>query len=90
MSDAYRTPGELPAPMAVLPPRGLVRANGVACNCRPPGHLWCWWFGVVDDDRWYCEHGGGWVRKWDARSTWLHSWMVVAAPSESPARGGSE
>jgi hypothetical protein len=44
-------------------PRGLVRANGALCRCSPPGRIFCWWYDVQPDDRWFCEHDGGWLRR---------------------------
>ncbi len=56
---------ESAAPLSLVasaPPRGLLRTNGSACRCRPPGLLWCWWFHVCTGDRWFCRHGGAWKR----------------------------
>jgi len=61
--NAYREAAEMPpSEPAPQPPRGLVRANGSRCVCVPPGAFWCWLYGVQTKDRWFCDHGGGWLR----------------------------
>lgn len=52
-------------------PRGLVRANGVRCTCTAPGLLWCWWYDVQLNDRWFCDHGGGWLRSGGYEPKWV-------------------
>jgi hypothetical protein len=59
-ADAYRTSEPIPIEPVALEPRGLVRANGTACTCTPPGFLWRWWFSVQLGDTWRCTHGGAW------------------------------
>lgn len=58
---------------------GLVRANGSACTCRPPGRLWCWWVNVQRGDRWLCAHGGAWVRValWERAELGRERWEGV-------------
>lgn len=60
--SAYRAPVDMPV---VVLPQGLVRANGSQCRCVPPSFLWCWWYGVQENDTWFCIHGGGWRRDRD-------------------------
>jgi hypothetical protein len=81
--SAYRVPAyvEPPAAIVVSKPRGLVRANGAVCRCSPPNWLYCWWFSVQPEDRWFCEHGGGWVRYWSYSTGSL--WREMPAPPES-------
>lgn len=63
MTQPYRVAAAVDIPEAVTVPRGLVRSNGSRCRCAPPGWIYCWWFGVLPKDRWYCKHGGGWLRR---------------------------
>jgi hypothetical protein len=58
----YRDAAEMPIPTSPAKAVGLVRLNGSACTCKPPGRLWCWWYGVQLGDRWQCVHGGAWIR----------------------------
>lgn len=71
----YRTSEAI---VVVDPPRGLVRANGSACYCRPPGLLMRWWHGVEENDRWFCRHGGEWLCIRDLSNLFfeLH-WLAV-------------
>jgi len=62
MTHPYREIHPLPETVTSSAPRGLVRLNGSACTCSPPGSLWCWWNDVGLGDRWECPHGGAWVR----------------------------
>ena len=68
----YREPApcEIPIVSAEPGPVGLVRANGSNCACAPPGFFFCWWYSVAKGDRWFCRHGGGWIRKYDGTSWW--------------------
>jgi hypothetical protein len=74
---AYRKSAKEPEPVAIAAhPAGLVRANGSHCTCTPPGRFMCWWFSVQLGDRWYCKHGGAWVRDQQWSHT-EHRWSEV-------------
>lgn len=76
----YRDASELPV---VIVPQGLVRANGSRCRCRPPGLLWCWWFEVQRNDRWFCIHGGGWRREYNAGAVVVSLYWDALPPSSN-------
>jgi len=80
-ADAYRTAADRPT-TPDTPKRAscsLVRLNGSACTCKPPGSLWCWWVGVQLGDRWSCRHGGEWVRWRDGgeNARWVASSILT-------------
>ncbi len=76
--NAYREGEAPPLEPVKVGPRGLVRANGSACQCTPPGVLWCWWRDVQERDRWFCDHGGCFQR------TSYATWQAVT-PDRSKA-----
>lgn len=75
----YRALGSRPE--APPPPRGLVRANGSACTCRPPGMLWRWWFDVGIGDSWFCTHGGRWIYS-NSPGGYFQLWKAAEHKSE--------
>lgn len=76
----YREGAEQPE---VAVPHGLVRANGSPCRCCPPGFFWCLWFSVVRGDRWYCAHGGGWMRERDGAAPFFPMYWAPLKESEA-------
>ena len=73
--EPYRSVGVSLPESRVSLPVGLIRANGSACTCKPPGTLWCWWYHVRAGDSWRCKHGGLWLREssggyYNARLHW--------------------
>lgn len=75
MNDPYRHPADMV--LVKVEPRGLVRANGSHCTCKPPGFLWCWWYKVQQNDKWFCEHGGSWRRAYVGNMLSDYEWKAI-------------
>lgn len=76
-TQPYRS-NAAPLSLSEASPCGLVRANGSRCTCNPPGLIWCWWYDVREEDRWFCAHGGEWVRVYDyGKVLFVQQWKTV-------------